>query len=178
MEFGQKNFCEIDLFDFASFFGLDFFNFLAHCDNVRHQKLSSHWMVSMTSRQFTPVTTFFRGWGAGMVGILGYVMGGVYVTNVNNQNRWGCPYLSKNASCTLLEKNYKISMTWKITFQSESRFTSFPAPSLPLYNSRYFVGRVLLCLNYPDTQMVFFIPGGDQWYFVPLARIIFVFNII
>ena len=76
--------------------------------------------------------------GAGMVGILGYVMGGVYVTNVNNQNRWGCPYLSKNASCTLVEKNYKISMTWKITFgqqqlqQSESRrFISFPdAPSI------------------------------------------------
>ena len=95
--------------------------------------------------------------GAGMVGILGYVMGGVYVTNVNNQNRWGCPYLSKNASCTLVEKNYKISMTWKITFgqqQSESRrFISFPdAPSMyclpPLYYSRYFIGRVLLCLNY------------------------------
>ena len=73
--------------------------------------------------------------GAGMVGILGYVMGGVYVTNVNNQNRWGCPYLSKNASCTLDEKNYKISMTWKITFgqqQSESRrFISFPdTPSI------------------------------------------------
>ena len=27
MEFGQKNFREIDLFDFTSFFGLDFFNF-------------------------------------------------------------------------------------------------------------------------------------------------------
>ena len=30
MEFGQ-NFREIDLFDFTSFFGLNFFNFLAHC---------------------------------------------------------------------------------------------------------------------------------------------------
>ena len=27
MEFGQKNFREIDLFDFTSFFGLDFFKF-------------------------------------------------------------------------------------------------------------------------------------------------------
>ena len=32
MEFGQKEFSEIDLFDFTSFFGLDFFNFLAHCE--------------------------------------------------------------------------------------------------------------------------------------------------
>ena len=30
MEFDQKFFREIDLFDFTSFFGLDFFNFLAH----------------------------------------------------------------------------------------------------------------------------------------------------
>ena len=29
MEFGQS---KIDLFDFTSFFALDFFNFLAHCD--------------------------------------------------------------------------------------------------------------------------------------------------
>ena len=27
MEFGRKNFCEIDLSDVMSFFGLDFFNF-------------------------------------------------------------------------------------------------------------------------------------------------------
>merc|ERR1711974_237558 len=31
MEFGQKMFSEIDLFDFTRFFGLDFLNFLAHC---------------------------------------------------------------------------------------------------------------------------------------------------
>ena len=31
MDFGQKKFREIDLFDFATFFGPDFFNFLAHC---------------------------------------------------------------------------------------------------------------------------------------------------
>ena len=32
MDVGQKIFfCEIDLFDFTSFFWLDFFNFLAHC---------------------------------------------------------------------------------------------------------------------------------------------------
>ena len=29
---------EIDLFDFTSFFGLDFFNFLAHCDVLEHLK--------------------------------------------------------------------------------------------------------------------------------------------
>ena len=35
MEFGQKNFFrEIDLFDFTSFFGLDFFNFLAHSETI------------------------------------------------------------------------------------------------------------------------------------------------
>ena len=31
MEFGQKKIREIELFDFTSFFGLDFFNFLTHC---------------------------------------------------------------------------------------------------------------------------------------------------
>ena len=34
MEFGQKKIHEIDLFDFTSFFALDLFNFLAHCDVV------------------------------------------------------------------------------------------------------------------------------------------------
>ena len=33
MDFGKKKFfVEIDLFDFTSFFGLDFFKFLARCD--------------------------------------------------------------------------------------------------------------------------------------------------
>ena len=30
----KKKICEIDLFDFTSFFGLDFFNFLAHCGTL------------------------------------------------------------------------------------------------------------------------------------------------
>ena len=32
MEFGQKKFCEIEFFDFTSFFGLDSINFPANCD--------------------------------------------------------------------------------------------------------------------------------------------------
>ena len=36
MEFGKKKFPEIDLFDFMSFFGLDFFfNFLTYCALIR-----------------------------------------------------------------------------------------------------------------------------------------------
>ena len=34
MEFGKKKFCEIDLFDFTNFFGLDFFKFSGRlCDD-------------------------------------------------------------------------------------------------------------------------------------------------
>ena len=36
MAFGQKKFFrEMDLFDFTSFFALDFFNFLAHCQTEK-----------------------------------------------------------------------------------------------------------------------------------------------
>ena len=34
MELGKKFFGEIDLFDFTSFFGWTFFNFLAHCEET------------------------------------------------------------------------------------------------------------------------------------------------
>ena len=38
MKFCQKFFLEIDLFDFTSFFSLDFFNFMAHCATVQSYK--------------------------------------------------------------------------------------------------------------------------------------------
>ena len=85
------------------------------------QKLSSHSMVYMTSWQFTPVTIFSEG-------------GAFYV---NNQSRWGCPYLSKNASCTILRiirsQWHGKSLSGSSSFSSLKVAGSFHSLMLPLY---------------------------------------------
>ena len=59
MEFGQKFFCEIDLFDFTNFFGLNFFNFLAYCAlacrNREHTSKSVQWRLTV---QFKTKSSF------------------------------------------------------------------------------------------------------------------------
>ena len=47
MEFGQKKFREIDLFDYTRFFALDFLNFLAHYDRIENYPDFNYFPLSL-----------------------------------------------------------------------------------------------------------------------------------